>query len=504
MPTKFDSDVAIVGLGPVGGILAILLGQRGWSVTVLEREPSVFPAPRAVHFDGEVMRVLQVAGLADRLGDTVMPVRGMDMLGVGGEVIFTYRATDDDPSGWDEGYMFEQPALEALQRARIAELPNVTVQLGHEVTQIDRELDDVGQGVRVRGRSGNVDFELRSRYLVGCGGGRSITRTAIESEIFDYGVDQRWLVVDIVLNDADALPALTIQYCEPDRPSTYVPLPGARRRFELLVLPDESAETITAPAEIERLLARWLEPDSFEIDRSAVYTFHGLVANRWREGPVMIAGDAAHQMPPFLGQGMCAGYRDAANLEWKLDAVLRGQSDPALLDSYQPEREAHVRRIIETDLYLADLIQTMDVEKAEARDREATREGKPSELKPKPYPIGRMLAEDQPATDFQLPQFKDARGIRLDDVMGSGFALIGHLDVPESTEAWLQKLGITRVTKVPGPLAGWLEAQGSKAVLVRPDRYVMATLRSCDALGPILDRISDFPGRAIATRDGAS
>ncbi|HKP75509.1 MAG TPA: bifunctional 3-(3-hydroxy-phenyl)propionate/3-hydroxycinnamic acid hydroxylase, partial [Longimicrobiaceae bacterium] len=344
----FDTTVAVVGMGPTGGVLANLLGARGVRVDVFERDVQVHPRPRGVHLDGEAMRVLQQIGVAERIGPMAMPVTGMDLLDPGGRLLFRYAApAPPGPLGWAEGYMVHQPDLERELRRRAAEHPSVSLHAGTEVERIDL-LPDGGAALRVRTRDGTR--RVRARFVVGCCGARSITRAAVGSGLFDYGRHQPWLVVDVALRRELPLPGVTVQYCDPARPATYVPMPGNRRRFEIRVMPGDDAAALAEEGAVRERLARWLQPDDYEVERAAVYTFHALVADRWRRGPLLIAGDAAHQMPPFLGQGMCAGIRDAANLAWKLELVARGVASPSLLDTYQAEREPHVRRIIEADL----------------------------------------------------------------------------------------------------------------------------------------------------------
>jgi len=489
-----ETDVVVVGLGPVGAVLTLLLALRGIRVTTLERFPSVFPSPRAVHLDSEVMRVLGDVGVAETSLPTMRPVVGMDMLGVRADLIFQFRADDPPVDGkWAEGYMFEQPSLETTLRERLRDFPTATLQLGHEVTSIEPLSDALG-GVVVRSQRAGEEHEVRGRLLVGCDGSHSMTRSALDSDLFDYGVEKRWLVVDVALKVSIKLPEVTVQYCEPARPCTYVPLPGNRRRFELLVLPGEDPESMTEPDVVRSLLSRWLEPADYFVDRATVYSFHGLVASRWRSGPLMIAGDAAHQMPPFLGQGMCAGVRDAANLAWKIDLVLSGAASSSLLDTYQTEREPRVRRIIETDLYLADLIQTMDEEKAAARDVAATKGGHPTEIRPRPYPIGLTLSPEGEVNGLPFPQGITSQGVRLDDLIGPNFALVGQVELTNECAAILDLIGTRRVSDPPDSVRQWLSDIDASAVLVRPDHNVLAAVNSpedlMEALLPLAEHLT--------------
>lgn len=498
MQPRSETDVVVIGLGPTGAVLTALLAQRGIRVTTFERFPEVFPSPRAVHLDGDTMRVLQEIQVADRFLDSATPVLGMDMLGMAGELIFQFRSKGvTDESGWAEGYMFEQPILERILRGRIAELENSVVHLGHEVTGIEADPD--GVGLRVRSDSSAGTTETWTKVVVGCCGARSITRASLGSGTFDYGVDQRWLVVDVISSNSTDLPEVTVQYCEPGRPSTYVPLPGSRRRFELMVLPDEDPDQMVQPESVRQLVARWLAPDEFVVDRATVYTFHGIVADQWYRDGLVIAGDAAHQMPPFLGQGMCAGLRDATNLAWKIQLVLKGVALPSLLETYQGEREPRVRKIIETDLYLGDLIQTRDPEKAAFRDREATKGGGPTELRPRAYPIGAVLASEGAGVGFPLPQPAVQGHIGQDDLLGPGFALIGPLELTPGASQILDRVGTRRIPEPSEFLRAWLQELGVQCALIRPDRIVLGAFNSPEdleiALGPLATHLTPTKDR---------
>ena len=346
-------DVAIVGYGPTGATLANLLGACGVRVAVLEREKSLVLQPRAVHFDGEVMRVFQAAGLADALVPVIRPSGGMRYVSPSGVVMVERKpALGEGPHGWPNNYLFHQPDLENTLRAGVARFPNVEVFAGVSVSA----LTPADDGVQLKTSASDV----RARWVVGCDGARSIVRQAIGAEHEDLGLHQPWLVVDVVLERDLDLPYPTVQYCDPARPVTVVNVTGRRRRWEIMLMPGDKPERLTEPETVWRLLAPWIRPGDARLERSALYTFHSLVATRWRKGRLFIAGDAAHQTPPFLGQGMCTGIRDAANLAWKLARVLQGKSSERLLDSYESERAPHARQFIAEAVRLGGILQTTD------------------------------------------------------------------------------------------------------------------------------------------------
>jgi 3-(3-hydroxy-phenyl)propionate hydroxylase len=479
------TDVAVIGYGPTGAVLANLLGSRGWNVDVFERAHEPLTAPRAVHFDAVVMRVFQQIGIADQLGAEVLPITGMHFLNGEGTTIFQFDAqAGDQPLGWAQGFMFHQPDLERTLRAAVSRHPTVTTHLGHEVIRVDAADQGTGAVIETQGPGGSRT--VHARYAVGCCGARSITRAAIGGGAADYGFTQEWLVLDLLLQQPIDLPHMTVQYCEPARPSSYVVMPGRRRRFELMLLPGETAEAMLNPATMASLLRRWLRPEDYTVERAAVYAFHAVVSERWRMGPLFIAGDAAHQMPPFLGQGMCAGVRDAANLAWKLDLVLSGAAGESLLDTYASERLAHVRATVEDDILLGSIIQTTDVERARHRDARATSSGSATPLTPTVYSIGDGLCAVDAAARRPFPQPRLAGGGLHDERLGDGFALIGRVDPSTGAAAILSRLGVVLIPDPVQAIAQWLAAHNAPAALVRPDRLVLALIADSAALDTAL------------------
>lgn len=473
-------DVAIVGCGPVGASLGNLLGQRGLRVRVFERELDVYHLPRAAHFDGEIMRVFQSIGCAEAIEPHTAPIKGMHFVDAGGGFLFGYDApAGPSPEGWAADYMFWQPDLERALRQRMAEHPTVELALGVDVTGVA----DCGDHAIVS----TTDGEHAAAYVVGCDGARSLVRTTIGAELFDYGFDQPWLVVDALMERDVPLPDCAIQYCDPARPATFVPHGGRHRRWEIMVLPGEDPATIEARS--WELLAPWIRPGDAELVRTAVYTFHALVADRWRDGRLLLAGDSAHQTPPFLGQGMCAGIRDAANLAWKLDRVARRVSPDSLLDTYQPEREPHARAFIEAAVAAGGIIQTTDREIAAARDAHfRTAGGDPTDAgggPPKPLLGPGLAAREQP----RLPQPN-----RIDAELGDRFVAVASdpsvLDAadPRTRLRW-KELGVAPVC-VPA-LGPWLADERALAALVRPDRYLFGLVATPSDLDTLTDALAE-------------
>lgn len=478
----FDCDVLIVGLGPVGAALAGLLCDAGLTVIAVERERTVYPLPRAAHFDHEIMRLFQRLRIADEVLMHARPAPGYEFRTADGGLLVSVRGrAQASPSGWASGYMFNQPGLEHALRSKLARSSRAEILLGERFERLAQ--DGAGVDAVVAGPAGERRY--RCRYLIGCDGARSAVREAIGSGLSSYDFDEPWLVVDAVVKESHRLPAVNLQICDPARPTTCVLMGPGRHRWEFMMLPGETAEEVLREDFIHGLLARWDVGGAIAIDRKAVYRFHGLVAERWRSGRVLLAGDSAHQTPPFAGQGMCAGLRDAANLSWKLKAVVRDGAGEALLDTYQAEREPNVRAYIELAIAMGRIVCTLDPAAAADRDRRmlaALAEGRPAlpPATPPPMAAGVVMAET-PAAGTLFPQPWSGAGadtLRLDDVLGDGAWLITAAQ-PAADEV----MAAVRTGSLADPdlrpfreaLSAWLDERGVSAVLVRPDRHVFGT-----------------------------
>lgn len=457
-------DVAVIGLGPVGATLARLLLQQGLSVVVLEREAGIYPLPRAVHFDAEAMRVFQGLGLAEAILRRTHVSPGMRFLAADGTLLLDWpRPPGIGPLGWHASYRFHQPELEAVLREGLAWQQA-------EVTGF-QEGDDA---VTLHTTAGPV----QARHVVGCDGANSPTRAAIGGGMEDLGFAERWLVLDVILRrPCPQLGDHSIQFCDPRRPATYVRGVGERRRFEIRLEEGEAP----GPDEIWPLLARWLTPEDATLERHAVYTFRSMVARRWRRGRLMIAGDAAHLTPPFLGQGLCAGIRDAAALAWRLARLARGAAPDEVLDSYGPERAPHVREFIAMAVRLGGLINT--------RAMAAALDGAPEEgpaLMRTPAP---RLGGFAPPLGVPAPQPRLADGSRHDDRVGPRFALWLRpgLEVPPATLDALAARGAVLVQEAA--LLPFLDAHDAVAALLRPDRILAGLARDTAGVADFLEHL---------------
>jgi len=343
--TSEPFDVAVLGLGPVGSFAALLFAEAGLRVVAFERDHEVYRLPRAVMMDGEIVRAFQRIGRSEEISAMLRPNVG-ERAGFANsrrEWLFGVEADEFGPNGWPSASAFHQPELEAHLRRSALDHPLVTGYVPAEVTGFDQDADRV----EIRAVSDAGSIAVEARCMVACDGASSSTRRALGVGWRSLGYDQDWLVVDVTVGPDHTLGNDTLQVCDPDRLVTHVVRKEPYRRWEFQLVDGESRADMLDPATISELIAPWTPPESVEVVRSAVYQFHAAVADRWRSGRVFLAGDAAHQTPPFLGQGMNAGMRDAVNLAWTLPPVLRGQAGVALLDTYDPERAAPAADLVE-------------------------------------------------------------------------------------------------------------------------------------------------------------
>jgi 2-polyprenyl-6-methoxyphenol hydroxylase-like FAD-dependent oxidoreductase len=508
--TSPDYDVAIVGYGPVGQTLAALLGRAGHRVGVFERFGNLYALPRAVHFDHEIMRVWQALGIVEDIADDLLPVYEYRWFGADGEPIMTMASPTPASSGWEPNYLFFQPYLEAaLDRAA---RESASVERGWSAEDVSEHGDHVELTLRrvVERRPGELlatdeTLTVRARFVIGSDGANSSVRSACGIGWEDLGFAARWLTLDLRPHDIGALDHLptTCQWCDPQRPHMHTRNGRSHRRWEFMLRDDERPEDFDE-ARVWQLLSPWLSPREAQLKRYAVYEFRGLLARTMRDGRILLAGDAAHLMPPFLGQGMCSGIRDAHNLAWKLDLVLRGLARDELLDSYTAERRPHCEWIVRLSMEMARVSCVLDSAAAAERDvglraaqvpppldlpgigdgfLQTRRDGGDSALRGALAPQGMVAANGQQG--------------RSDDVVGRGFVLLAAAGDPRSSLAaeelaFLDGLGTSLVSLNPqvrdglcdldGRLRSWLEDNDAAAALVRPDFYVFGAARSLDEL----------------------
>jgi 3-(3-hydroxy-phenyl)propionate hydroxylase len=459
-----SSDLIVIGFGPTGAALAALAARRGLAVTVVEREADVFPLPRAVQCDHEVLRILQEVGCADELLAASILNDGLDLVTSDRVPFLSFTVPELANTGWPTSIFFHQPTLERMLRRTVLEL-GVDVRLANSMHAVEQD----SNGVTATLSDGS---RLHATYAVGCDGARSTTRDAIDAHLDDLGFDESWLVVDLLgVERGGGLPTRCLQVCDPARPHTAVPMPDPRFRFEFMMLDGETDQDVLDHSIIEGFIAPWVDPTTVDIERAAVYTFRGAVADRWRSGRILLCGDAAHQTPPFLGQGMCTGLRDVANLVWKLDAVLRRDAPEALLDTYQAERAPQARAVAAAAVEFGRLICITDPESAATRD--ASFEGQPSDggVAPDLIPPLTPGPGTGPGGGDLSPQPR-LGDERLDDVVGHRFLLVTDRSLePGSDLAQFWEVEGVALDADDFPVLVSL-LDGEHACVVRPDRYV--------------------------------
>lgn len=517
-------SIIIAGAGPTGLAMGNLLGLAGIETLILERNPGLSDCPKAIALDDEALRICQAMGLLEPVLENVL--QGLETRYISGKRLLARVAPTGRRYGFPFVSTFHQPQFEATLLAGLERFACVNIAFEHTVAAFEQSTG--GVVVSVRTPTGML-LQIHCTYLLACDGGKSAIRRALGVPMQGLTFAQRWLVIDAI-HDQDASAVATF-FCNPGRPAVSVAAPHQGRRWEFMLLPGEREQDLLREASIRALIEQVGGPSHPQIIRKAVYTFHAVLANTFSRGRVFLLGDAAHQMPPFGGQGMNSGLRDAHNLAWKLDLVLRGLAASALLETYTQERREHVRQIINLSKFLASIV--MPTAKPTALLRDAillTLNAMPpvrdyfteARMKPQPrYKTGFLLPQPARGAIYRalvgamLPQpeiiTSQGKKMLLDDVLGTGFALLRLHDNAEEAftslkaDIW-RRLGVqfVCVQSVPhhgghkGPLttsasspapiittngalptiihsteiSSFLRKRQDVFVLVRPDRYI--------------------------------
>lgn len=495
------SDVVVVGAGPTGMTAAALLAARGVRVTVLEQHTTPSAEPKAISLDDESLRVFQTAGLDDAVMRVISPGTGTRYYDAGGAPAFQARAAVPYRHGFPFKNPFAQPDLERVLADALVADPSVDLRYGTRVTDVGQTHD----GVTVGAESTDGAATFTATYVLGADGGRSVVRELLGVGMTGRSHSDVWLVVD-TLGDAHT-ERYGMHHGDPARPHVIVPGLHGRCRYEFRLfdgegLPGDEPDL----ALVRRLLAPYRDITPEQVERAVNYRFNAVDADRWRVGRAFLLGDAAHMMPPFAGQGLNSGVRDAANLAWKLADVVHGRAPDSVLDSYEAERRPHAEAVIRSSVRLGSVVMTTSERAARRRDRFvagvlATEEGRTylEEMRFRPvcrYTSGLVASPDAGTVVGQPLVFSMAthRALRLDDVLGDGWALLAVDAEPDAAAAEVGRLVDAPLWHVPyddtvpagpaaeaalvdldGRLSAELEPYRGRVVLLRPDRFVAAT-----------------------------
>jgi 2-polyprenyl-6-methoxyphenol hydroxylase-like FAD-dependent oxidoreductase len=516
-------DVAVIGCGPSGLTTAALLASRGWRVIALERHPERYGLPRAGHLDHEVLRIVSAVGAHQGVLDDNSDLKSYVWHGAQGDLLLDFPVHESTTSGFQSDVMMFQPVLDDGLYDGLGRYPSATVMLGADVTGLEQSADAVTLAVQrtARDAAGSTvrtgeTFNVEATYVIAAdGAGSRIRDRILRIPREDKGFNEDWLDIDVRIKRK--LPAeINGQWCDPARPVYVGPLGARHHRFECALLPGETAEHVLRPEMVWELLEKYnLGPDDVEPFRQIIYTFEARIAERWREGRVFLLGDAAHTMPPHMGQGLCAGIRDAGNLAWKLDLVLGGVADESLLDTYELERRPHVTTWIDTSLAVGRVSHVLDPVAAAERDTMIL-SGKMPPLPAPPILTTGILRVDSDAvpvppagTQFVQAPIESAIGDGpLHEVVGHGFLVVSAAGDPRSeidpqAESMLGAIGATVIWLGDGTQEGsfrdptgrtqaFFDDAGVAAVVVRPDYYIAGAV---DDLADVSNLIQELAAK---------
>jgi len=540
---ELTADVAIVGAGPVGLMIANYLGQRGVNVTLVEKLDTLIDYPRAIGLDDESLRTFQAVGLADKVLPHTTPWHAMRFLTPKGRCFADIQPKTDE-FGWSRRNAFIQPLADRVLFDGLQRFSNVKVLFSRELDSFEQS--DSAVVLNLKDQHGRSE-RLNARYLIGCDGGNSLVRRSLDISFEGKTAPNQWIVVDIA-NDPLATPHVYL-CCDPVRPYVSAALPHGVRRFEFMVMPGETETELSKPENLRKLLSKVLpNPDRIELIRSRVYTHNARLAGRFRQGRVLLAGDAAHIMPVWQGQGYNSGMRDALNLAWKLALVIKGLAADSLLDSYEQERRDHAKAMINLSVLAGHVLAPPKRWQGTLRDGVSwllnylppvKRYFVEMRFKPMPQytrgalivptakgsPVGKMFIQPKVLTDAGTT-------VLLDEVIGDNFAIIAWGCDPtwglSATQiAHWKALGtrfiqvlpdvqlrvpsdagqdVIRVGDSSGRLKEWFALGTSSIALVRPDRFLAGLAipqtvgQACDDLAQALKAVPPTSANAVVSK----
>ncbi|MCY1073972.1 bifunctional 3-(3-hydroxy-phenyl)propionate/3-hydroxycinnamic acid hydroxylase MhpA [Archangium lansingense] len=546
-PRVEETDVLIIGCGPVGALTANFLGLYGVRTLVLERLPTPHGQPRAITCDDEALRIYQAAGLSEPMDAHMYTVPEVQMTGADGELFARVVIQGlDFGNGFPALRFFSQPYVEDVLRQGLSRFPHVELRFGHSLEAYSQDAQAIS--ATVRNTHDGSEYTVRARYLLACDGGRSTVRRIAGIEMVGSTYDEQMLAISLLLPEPP--PPLCRMVCDPHRHIFVARCSGNEMRVDCTIRQDEKAEDLLQPERLREFIAPFVDPDRATILRAAAYVFNRRMASRWRDGRMFLLGDAAHLMPPVLGQGLCSGLRDAHNLSWKLASVLHGHADEPLLDTYEQERRPHVEAMLDTSVQMGRVVLTGNRPMAMLRDRvfraldhipRAQRFIRNFEFKPRPlisrgFMLGGSRGHRQApeGTYFPQPRVGAPGGgeVRLDELMGPGFAVLVHPDTREASrrgaQALAESLGARCLRIIPprsgqaqpgevvdteGKLDEWFREYKVEIAVIRPDRYLFGAVRGSHLAwlstalrgwihGPLSEREMPAPASALKSSVG--
>ena len=486
-------DIAICGYGPVGSTFAGLMGRLGHKVLVIEKSIGPSPTARAINTDGEQLRTFDRLGIAEKVVENSSEVHRVHF----GDANLNPIQTIEQPvgvsvMGWPNQVLFYQPELEGFIRTSVESESNIVIEEGTELLSFD----DTPEGVTLNCKNSDGDLSFFSKYLIGCDGASSFVRKELDIELEDFEYNQEWLVCDAHLTKKINIPEKeAMQVCDPKRPGTYVPGRRGHLRFEFKKMPGEDSKELEKEENVWKLLKPWINENNAQLERAQVYSFHACIAETWRKGNVLIAGDAAHQMPPFMGAGMGTGIRDITNISWKLDLLLKNKVNERILDTYQKERHSHAKWTIAQTVTIGQVIEGFC---AAAEGKEYEPKGPSYDVNFPHIPAGIYSDPADMITGVPIPQpilSKNGKKEMLDRIINGNFAVLtqeSNLDLTDKAQSIIDLLGIKLVTIEPKEdteerLKTIFEKY--EAVLIRPDKYTYGGVENISSLSNMIESL---------------
>ena len=467
---KKNFDCIVIGYGPVGALLSIFLSKLGLSVAVIDKNLDIYPLPRAIHFDDEVMRIFQMVNLSEQISKiSRIGTKGMHFVDNEDNILMVRKGSDTiGDLGWQKSWYFHQPQLEELLRENAEKEKKFVSFLGYETKKIIHDSDFVT--VKSYSKRLKKELVLHCKYLVGCDGANSTTSDYIGKEIKDYGLKEKFLVLDLKVDNRyqniKDLPDFTVQHCDKVRPVTRCYISKKRRRWEVKILPSDDQEKFLESKSIWKFLSKWIEKKNGMIERSQVYTFRSILKKKWFMNRIILAGDSAHLSPPFLGQGMCAGIRDVAVLAWRLKGYTTDKLSSEELINYQAERFPHVSAFIKLASEVGKIMSNPDLLKKSEKSQSMRLFDFPKPRLKKGFFYNCSLS----GTLF--PQFVESNR-KSDDSLGYEFVFIALQEQKFNDVGIDNKILLKKTAE--GSLRNWMVKSKIVALIVRPDKYIFGS-----------------------------